>query len=187
MIIGSISENKNIEKRVALTPEILKKYKSLGLNMCVNKGYGNHIGFYDEDYQKEGVEVLETEKDVIQKSDIIIQMGILRDENLDGKESHVIKRIPLDPYSGYTKQIVWISKSNFLIHQIHHFDRKSFHVKTQTYSGYKKYLNKFWRPGEIHMINHQTNKTTTLFFQDMTFNTGLSDKDFTQNSLKRSK
>jgi len=111
----------------------------------------------------------------------------LRDENLDGKESHVIKRIPLDPYSGYTKQIVWISKSNSLIHQIHHFDRKSFHVKTQTFSGYKKYLNKFWRPGEIHMINHQTNKTTTLFFQDMTFNTGLSDKDFTQNSLKRSK
>ncbi len=83
MIIGSISENKNIEKRVALTPEILKKYKSLDLKMCINKGYGNHIGFYDEDYQKEGVEVLETEQDVIQKSNIIIQMGILNDENLD--------------------------------------------------------------------------------------------------------
>ncbi len=111
----------------------------------------------------------------------------LGEEMLKGQETYLIKRIPLDPHSGYTKQIVWISKSNYLILLIHHFDRKSFHVKTQTYSGYKKYLDKFWRPGEIHMINHQTNKTTTLFFEDMVFNTGLSDKDFTKNSLKRSK
>jgi len=111
----------------------------------------------------------------------------LRDEVLEGKEFDVIKRIPLDPYSGYTKQIVWVSKMDSLIHQIHHYDRKSFHFKTQIFRGYKKYLNKFWRPNEIHMINHQTNKTTTLFFEDMAFNTGLSEKDFTQNSLKRSK
>ena len=111
----------------------------------------------------------------------------LRDEVLEGMEFDVIKRIPLDPYSGYTKQIVWVSKMDPLIHQIHHYDRKSFHFKTQIFRGYKKYLNKFWRPNEIHMINHQTNKTTTLFFEDMAFNTGLSEKDFTQNSLKRSK
>ena len=111
----------------------------------------------------------------------------LRDEVLEEKECDVIKRIPLDPYSGYTKQIVWVSKMDPLIHQIHHYDRKSFHFKTQIFRGYKKYLNKFWRPNEIHMINHQTNKTTTLFFEDMAFNTGLSEKDFTQNSLKRSK
>ena len=111
----------------------------------------------------------------------------LRDEVLEGKDCDVIKRIPLDPYSGYTKQIVWVSKMDPLIHQIHHYDRKSFHFKTQIFRGYTKYLNKFWRPNEIHMINHQTNKTTTLFFEDMAFNTGLSEKDFTQNSLKRSK
>ena len=111
----------------------------------------------------------------------------LRDEVLEGKDCDVMKRIPLDPYSGYTKQIVWVSKMDPLIYQIHHYDRKSFHFKTQIFRGYTKYLNKFWRPNEIHMINHQTNKTTTLFFEDMAFNTGLSEKDFTQNSLKRSK
>ena len=111
----------------------------------------------------------------------------LREEVLEEKECDVIKRIPLDPYSGYTKQIVWVSKMDPLIYQIHHYDRKSFHFKTQIFRGYTKYLNKFWRPNEIHMINHQTNKTTTLFFEDMAFNTGLSEKDFTKNSLKRSK
>ena len=43
MIIGSISENKNIEKRVAITPDIIKKYKSLGLEVHLSKGYAVHL------------------------------------------------------------------------------------------------------------------------------------------------
>ena len=30
MKIGSISENRNIEQRIAITPEVIKKYKSIG-------------------------------------------------------------------------------------------------------------------------------------------------------------
>ena len=30
MIIGSISENRNIDKRVAITPDVVKKYIALG-------------------------------------------------------------------------------------------------------------------------------------------------------------
>ena len=37
MKIGSISENKNIEKRVAITPEVAKKYISNG-NYLWNTG-----------------------------------------------------------------------------------------------------------------------------------------------------
>ena len=82
MIIGSISENLNDEKRVSLTPEILKKYKSLGIDVCINKGYANHLGFTEKDYKKEGVEILENEKDVILKSDILIQLQMPNDEKL---------------------------------------------------------------------------------------------------------
>ena len=149
----------------------LKRVKRVASKTRTGPFFGSEFSFEDLSFQ-------EVEKYSYQ---------YLRDEDLEGKEYHVIERIPLDPYSGYTKQIVWIGKTDPLIHQIYHYDRKSFHLKTQTFRGYKKYLNKFWRPNEIHMINHQTNKTTTLFFEDMSFNTGLSDKDFTQNSLKRSK
>jgi outer membrane lipoprotein-sorting protein len=149
----------------------LKRVKRVASKTRTGPFFGSEFSFEDLSFQ-------EIEK---------YSYEYLRDENLEGKECHVIKRIPLDPYSGYTKQIVWISKTDPLIHQIHHYDRKSFHFKTQIFKGYQKYLNKFWRPNEIHMVNHQTNKTTTLFFEDMAFNTGLSDKDFTQNSLKRSK
>ncbi len=82
MIIGSTSENLEIEKRVSLTPDILKKYKSLGIDMCINKGYADHLGFSDKHYEEEGVEVLENEKDVILKSDIIVQLQIPDKEKL---------------------------------------------------------------------------------------------------------
>ena len=44
----------------------------------------------------------------------------IKDESYLGKDCFVIKRIPLDPYSGYTKQIVWIDKENYLVQKIHH-------------------------------------------------------------------
>ena len=55
MIVGSISENSKIEKRVAITPEVVKKYKSIGLNVYLSKGYASHLGISDKDYENEGV------------------------------------------------------------------------------------------------------------------------------------
>ena len=43
MIIGSISENIKKEKRVAITPDIVKKYISLGLKVNLSKNYAMHI------------------------------------------------------------------------------------------------------------------------------------------------
>lgn len=103
MIIGSISEDKNHEKRVAITPEILKKYKSLGTTVCVNKNYAEHIGFSDNEYLSQGVEVLENEKNVIEKSDVLIQMNLPSDEKLKLlKENQTIIGV-LNPYSNENK------------------------------------------------------------------------------------
>ena len=37
MNLASISENHTIEKRIAITPEIAKKYISLGFNLTLKK------------------------------------------------------------------------------------------------------------------------------------------------------
>jgi len=99
----------------------------------------------------------------------------------------VIERHPLDPYSGYTKQLVWIDKENYLVQKIHHYDRKSFHLKTQTFEEYKLYEGFFWQPHKIKMMNHQNGKSSILKFQDIKLNSGFTDKDFSQNSLRRSR
>ena len=39
MIIGSILENISLEKRVAITPDIVKKYKTLGFEVFLSKNY----------------------------------------------------------------------------------------------------------------------------------------------------
>ena len=99
----------------------------------------------------------------------------------------VIERRPLDIYSGYTKQLVWIDKENYLVQKIYHYDRKSFHLKTQTFEGYKLYQDFFWQPQKVKMINHQNGKSSILLFEDVKLNTGFTDKDFSQNSLRRSR
>ena len=53
MIIGSISENIKFEKRVAITPDIVKKYKSLGLDVQLSKDYALHLGIKDKEFEEE--------------------------------------------------------------------------------------------------------------------------------------
>ena len=51
MNLASISENKDREKRIAVTPEIAKKYISLGFNLSLPSNYGYHLGFSNEEYK----------------------------------------------------------------------------------------------------------------------------------------
>ena len=48
MIIGSISENKEIEKRISITPDIAKKYVTSGFQVLLEAGYGSNIGISDD-------------------------------------------------------------------------------------------------------------------------------------------
>ena len=54
MRIGSILENQNLEKRVAITPEVAKKYISLGFEINLSENYASHIGIKDENYSSFG-------------------------------------------------------------------------------------------------------------------------------------
>ena len=80
MKIGSISENLNSEKRISITPEVAKKYINLGLEVCLNSNYGSHLGFDDRKYKELKVEILNDSKDVIKKSDLIVQLDLLDDD-----------------------------------------------------------------------------------------------------------
>ena len=82
MIIGSNLENQEIEKRIAITPEIVKKYISLGFGINLIHNYGAHIGFQDSNYEKLGAKIIFDEKDLINNSDIIIQIRLPNDNYL---------------------------------------------------------------------------------------------------------
>jgi len=82
MRIVSILENQNIEKRIAITPEIAKKYIALGFDISIVEKYGEHLGFKDSEYKELGVEVSSNESETLKSGDIIAQLGLLSDENL---------------------------------------------------------------------------------------------------------
>ena len=111
----------------------------------------------------------------------------LRDEALDGQECFVLERIPVYENSGYTRQVVWIDKDEYRVLKEDFYDRKDTLLKTLVYRGYKKYLEQYWYPDEMFMVNHQTGKSTLLSWKDYRFRTGLTDEDFNKNTLQRSR
>ena len=80
MKIGSVLENQKIEKRIAITPDIAKKYISLGFEILLSKSYGVHIGISDETYKEIGVKISNDEKEILNESNIIVQLGLFSDE-----------------------------------------------------------------------------------------------------------
>lgn len=115
------------------------------------------------------------------------QYKYLRDEILDGLDTHVVENHPNYQYSGYTRQLVWIDKQRYIPIKIEYFDRKNDLLKTLRFDKYKQYLGKYWRALEQVMENHQNGKTTLLTLNDYQFRTGLAESDFNKNSLKRSR
>lgn len=109
----------------------------------------------------------------------------VEESDVNGTPVFLVERDPLDVKSGYSKQVVAYNKDNYRIEKIDFYDRRGALLKTLTYGDYKQYLDKYWRAGELYMVNHVTAKETRLLFEDYEFKIGLSDNDFSQNSLAR--
>ena len=75
MRVVSFLEDKNTEKRIAITPEIAKKYISLGIEVSLPENYGIHLDINDNDYKEIGVLICKDEKEITNNADIIIQLG----------------------------------------------------------------------------------------------------------------
>jgi len=99
MKIVSILEDQKIEKRISITPDIAKKYLSLGFKVSLNENYGNHLGISDDKFKELGVQILKDEKELINSADIVIQLGLLSDVNLSLLKENQILIGALNPYN----------------------------------------------------------------------------------------
>ena len=103
MKIGSLSENHSVEKRIAITPEIVKKYLSLGFEILLEENYASHLGIEDKKYSELGVKFSNDKKEILKNSDIVAQLGILPDEEISIlKENKTIIGV-LNPYDNKDK------------------------------------------------------------------------------------
>ena len=98
MKIGSVSEIQNLEKRIAITPDIVKRYISLGFEVTLIENYGFHLGIKDEQFKEMGVKISKDESKILNSSDIIVQLGMLDDDKAERiKENQTLIGI-LNPY-----------------------------------------------------------------------------------------
>ena len=103
MRIGSVLENQELEKRISITPDIIKKYTSLGFEVFLSENYGRHLGIYDDEYLKLGAKISKDYKEIISSSDIIVQLGMLPDDKSSLiKENQILIGV-LDPYNNKDK------------------------------------------------------------------------------------
>ena len=103
MRIVSVLENQKIEKRIAITPEIAKKYIALGFELSLSENYGEHLNFKDDEYKELGVKIIKDEKEIINSADIIVQLGLPSDEKTSLiKENQTLIGI-LNPYNNKEK------------------------------------------------------------------------------------
>jgi hypothetical protein len=109
------------------------------------------------------------------------------DEVYKDQECFIIDQVPVDEHSGYTHQRAWIDKVRYRPLKIEFYDRKDSLLKTLYLDEYKQHLGKYWRSHKMTMENHQTGNTTELVILDLLFKTGLTDRDLSQASLKRSR
>jgi NAD(P) transhydrogenase subunit alpha len=98
MRIVSISENKKIEKRIAITPEAARKYISLGIEVSLFENYGEHLGFKDNEYKELGVKISNDEKEIIKSADVIVQLGLLSEDKTSQIKANQTLVGILNPY-----------------------------------------------------------------------------------------
>ena len=98
MKIGSICEDLNFERRVAITPEIAKKFIDHGFEVNLQKNYANHLGFKDKDYEVLKVKILDSEKLVIENSEILAQLSLPSKSILENNNNEKTIVGVLNPY-----------------------------------------------------------------------------------------
>tara|TARA_Y100001936_G_scaffold40796_1_gene39365 strand:- start:2159 stop:3301 length:1143 start_codon:yes stop_codon:yes gene_type:complete len=75
MKIAIVKETAKLEKRVAATPDIVKKYIDLGFEVGFEKNAGVNSYYSDESYISAGAKVYNNIEDLISESDIILKVN----------------------------------------------------------------------------------------------------------------
>lgn len=101
----------------------------------------------------------------------------LGDEEIDGKDCYVIERTPKNKNSGYSRLVRWRMKSNLQELKTDYYDRKGDLLKQRKMEGYQQ-IDGFWRVKKITVKNVQTNKYSSLIFEDVKLKLKLPEHKF---------
>lgn len=93
-------------------------------------------------------------------------------------------RLTLTPTgkSSYSKVVVWIDTTSYVLHQSHYFDKKERHTKTLTMSGWNQ-VSGVWTPQTMVMTNVKRNSSTTIEMVSVEYGVEIDERTFTTETL----
>ncbi|MBE9078621.1 Re/Si-specific NAD(P)(+) transhydrogenase subunit alpha [Romeria aff. gracilis LEGE 07310] len=100
------------ERRVAATPETVKKLQKLGFDVLVEQGAGAAAEFSDDAYRAAGCEVLDSAADLWQQADIILKV---QPPQADATGGHEADRLQADKT---LISFIWPAQNEALLNQL---------------------------------------------------------------------
>lgn len=105
MKIAILKDKAAYEKRVAATPETVKKYKTLGFDVTIEKSAGENASITDEQYQAAGATLAESAKDALKGAHVVLRIqrpGLGGEDEKEILSSIEEKSIFVSLFSPYT-------------------------------------------------------------------------------------
>ena len=96
MQISALKENFNNENRVALTPDTIKLFQRLGLEVLIEDGAGNNSGYPNDLYEANGAKI--ASRDQCLKANICLCVKIPNDNDLQQLNENTVLIGILNPY-----------------------------------------------------------------------------------------
>ena len=100
MQISALKENFNNENRVALTPDTIKLFQRLGLEVLIEDGAGNNSGYPNDLYEANGAKI--ASRDQCLKAKICLCVKIPNDNDLQQLNENTVLIGILNPYENKT-------------------------------------------------------------------------------------
>lgn len=113
--------------------------------------------------------------------------SFIEEARLDGRLCTVVEQVPTYANSGYSRLRVWRDAAEYRIIKIDYYNSRNELCKTQRLYDYKLYLDRFWMPDRLEMVNHLTGRSTTLLCKNYKLRNGYKDRDFNQSALERAR
>lgn len=88
--IAILKETEKTETRVACVPDIVKKYKSLNIDVCVTSNAGTPASYTDQAYKDAGATIANTNEDAVKSADIILCINAPSSEILSNAKKNAI-------------------------------------------------------------------------------------------------
>ncbi|MCG8618338.1 MAG: outer membrane lipoprotein-sorting protein [Desulfobacterales bacterium] len=108
---------------------------------------------------------------------------LIGEATVSGHDCWKIQSVPVEKNSAYDRRTLWVRKDALITVKAEYFDAQGL-IKTFIVEELRPHQD-FWTIFKMKMENHRENHATIMNVSDVDYNTGVSDRFFSVNTISR--